>query len=149
VGAAFTITATEAEVLPQELVAVTVYVPAVFMTIEFDVTPFDHSSEPTEFVFKRTLSPTQNEVGPEGIMETAGAANEVTSRMASELPQLFVTVSVYEPPELILIVDDVAPVDHRYVPAPEACNVSWPPLQTERAVFGKIAAVGGVFTLMV
>jgi len=113
-------------------VTVTVYVPLVLAVIVRVVAPPVHKYvAPAGLAVRFTLPPAQNVVGPLGVIDTTGNGLTVTPWLVLAL-QLFtsVTVTVYVPLVLAVIVRVVAPPVHKYVaPAGLAVRFTLPPAQ--------------------
>ena len=154
-GAAFTVTAVGALVALQPLafMTVTLYEPLALTLMACEFAPLDHRYENPAGAVSVTEPPSQNDVGPLGVIAgVAGAAFTVTvvDALVALQPLAFVTVTLYEPDALALIDCDVAPLDHRYVKPAGAVSVTEPPSQNDVGPLGVIAGVAGAaFTVTV
>ena len=125
-GGGFTVSVLLQELVqPAALVTVTLYVPAaVRLLIVALVAPVDHLYVLPPVAVKLAELPTQIVLLP-SILQLGGGLT--VSVLLQELvhPAPLVTVTLYVPAAVrLLIVADVAPVDHKYVPPPEAVKLA-------------------------
>ncbi len=114
-GSGFTVTAVlSVSVQPLELVTVTVYEPLVVTDIAEVVAEVDHRYPVPPEAVSITEPPWQKVVGPPAVMTADGSGFTVTAALSvSAQPPELVTVTVYVPSEITLILAVVAVVDHR------------------------------------
>jgi hypothetical protein len=99
---------------PLALLAVTVYVPPSEMVMDAVVARFDQRyADPPEAV-SVTEPPSQNVVGPSGVIWATGSGLTVTVWLWEAMqPLALVAVTVYEPPDETVMSDVVARFDQR------------------------------------
>jgi hypothetical protein len=115
-GFGFTVTVVAAEVALQPLpfVTVTVYEPEALTMIDCVVAPVDQEYVKPLGAESVTLPPAQKVVEPLGVIAGVGGFGFTVTTVAAEValqPLPSVTVTVYEPEVLTLMVCVVAPVD--------------------------------------
>jgi hypothetical protein len=109
------LTVTGADVaLHEPFVTVTLNVPGDVTVIDCVVVPFDQRYDDAAFAVSVTLLPAQNVVGPLAVMLAIGVLSMVMVWLSEPLQPLpSVTVTLYVPEVVTLIVCVVAPVDQR------------------------------------
>ena len=90
----FTVTASEADEVPQVLVTVTVYVPAVVTVMAAVVEPLLHRKVVPPAAVRVTESPRQKVVDPLAVMAEMGNVSSVTVMDADEFPQELLPLTV-------------------------------------------------------
>lgn len=95
VGLTVTVTGEEPAVHPNELVAVTEYVPELFTRIDVVVAPVDQRYDVPPDAVRFTLPPEQKVSGPEAVMFGVGSGLTVTvtGDVVAEQPNEFVAVT--------------------------------------------------------
>jgi hypothetical protein len=124
--------------------------PEVVTLIDCAVEPVDQRYMKPAGALSVTEPPSQNVVGPDGVIVGVAGAGVTVTAVAAEVvlqPVAFVTVTLYEPAVLTLIDCVVAPVDQRYDDAAFAVSVTEPPSQKVVGPDGVIVAVGNELTV--
>jgi hypothetical protein len=112
------------------------------------VAEVDHKYPVPPEAVKTTDPPWQKVVGPPAVMMAVGNGFTVTAELSvSVQPPELVTVTVYVPSEITLILAVVAEVDHKYPVPPEAVSITDPPWQKVVGPPAVITADGSGFTV--
>jgi len=137
-----------AEQLPA-LATATLYEPPEFTVIDCDVAPLLHKYDNPELAIKVTEPPIQKVVAPDAVIVTVGNVLTVTIVADDVAEQLLAlaTVTVYEPPAVIVVDCVVAPLLHKYDVPVLAVNITEPPAQKVVALPAVMVAVGNEFTV--
>jgi len=117
VGNGFTVTAVAALVAlqPFAFVTVTLYEPLVITLMDCVVAPFDHEYDDAAGAVSVTEPPSQNVVGPLGVIVALGSGFAVTcTPLVASQPSALTTVSVTGRVVLTVIDCVCSPVDHEY-----------------------------------
>jgi hypothetical protein len=145
IGAGLTVTVVGDDVpLQVPSLTVTVNVSLLVTLIDCEVAPFDQRYDTPALAVRVTLPPSQNVVGPDGVIVGIGVVTAVTLVTADVAlqPAASVTVTLNVPVPLTLIDCVVSALDQRYDAPAFAVSVTLPPRQKVVGPDGVIVAVG-------